>query len=302
MNPFQDKNIVLGVTGSIAAYKGADLASKLAQAGAKLDVILTEAACRFIAPLSFQSVTGRRAYTDSDLWGREGHVTHIVLGHTANLFIIAPVSANTMAKLANGIADNLLSVAALAATCPLVLAPAMDAGMYAHPATRNNVAHLVERGAVLVGPASGHLASGLVGLGRFAETSEILGTARYVLARGGALAGKKVVVTAGGTQEPIDPVRIITNRSSGRQGFAIAQAAIDCGADVTLIAAPTNLTPPVGATFIPVRTAAEMQSVVLHESAHAFALDYGCCRRGFPPRANCHTKNKKINPTHPHRA
>ena len=139
-HPLKDKKIILGVTGSIAAYKAADLASKLTQSGALVDVILTEYATRFIAPLTFQSVTGRKAYTDSDLWGGEGHVTHVGLGHNAELILIAPASANTMAKLAQGTGDNLLSLTALAASCPLIIAPAMDAGMYTHPATQQNLA------------------------------------------------------------------------------------------------------------------------------------------------------------------
>ncbi|HPK26560.1 MAG TPA: flavoprotein, partial [Anaerolineaceae bacterium] len=151
-NPIAGKHIILGITGSIAAYKAAILASKLTQAGAKVDCILTESATQFISPLTFQTVTGRKAYLDQDLWAREGHVVHIGLAHEADLLLIAPVSANTLAKLAHGIADNLLSVTALAATCPLVLAPAMDAGMYAHPATQQNVQMLKERGAEFIGP------------------------------------------------------------------------------------------------------------------------------------------------------
>jgi phosphopantothenoylcysteine decarboxylase/phosphopantothenate--cysteine ligase len=180
--PIQNKHILLGVTGSIAAYKAADLASKLAQAGAQVDVILTQAALQFVAPLTFQSVTGRRAYVDADLWGSEGHVQHIGLAHQADLLIIAPASANTLAKLAHGLADNLLSLTALAAQCPLVLAPAMDGGMYAHPATQANLETLRQRGAILVGPAEGHLASGLVGPGRMVEPLELLGYVRLALA------------------------------------------------------------------------------------------------------------------------
>lgn len=165
MNPIAGKRIILGVTGSIAAYKAADLASKLHQAGALMDVILTEGALHFITPLTFQSVTGRKAYTDADLWGGEGHVTHIGLGHQADLLLIAPASANTLARLANGIGDNLLSVTALAAACPLILAPAMDGDMYAHPATQANLAILAQRGAQFIGPTEGHLASGLIGKG-----------------------------------------------------------------------------------------------------------------------------------------
>lgn len=262
-NPFENKNILLGVTGSIAAYKAADLASKLTQAGALVDVILTASALKFISPLTFQSVTGRKAFTDDDLWGGEGHVTHVGLGQVGDLFIIAPATANTMARIAHGICDNLLCVAALAARCPLLIAPAMDAGMYDHPATQANVKLLRERGVSFVGPEPGHLASGLVGLGRLTEPQDILGEARYILSRGGPLAGRKIVVTAGGTQEPIDPVRMITNRSSGKQGYALAQAALDAGAEVTLITTPTHLRPPSGCQVVMTRTAAEMLDAVL---------------------------------------
>ncbi len=272
MSIFSDKHILLGVTGSIAGYKAADLASKLTQAGAQVDVILTGAGEKFVTPLTFQSVTGRRAYVDSDLWGNEAHILHVSFGKTADLLVIAPCTADTIAKLAHGIADNLLTVTALAATCPLLIAPAMDGGMFDHPATQENIAKLKERGAIIVGPAEGHLASGLTGTGRMVEPAEVLGHIRIVLGRKGKLAGKKVVVTAGGTQEALDPVRVITNRSSGKQGYAIAQAALDSGADVCLITAPTALTPPVGACVIKVNSAEDMLNAVLSESADALIM------------------------------
>jgi len=272
MSIFSDKHILLGVTGSIAGYKAADLASKLTQAGAQVDVILTGAGEKFVTPLTFQSVTGRRAYVDSDLWGNEAHILHVSFGKTADLLVIAPCTADTIAKLAHGIADNLLTVTALAATCPLLIAPAMDGGMFDHPATQENLTKLKERGAIIVGPAEGHLASGLTGTGRMVEPAEVLGHIRIVLGRKGKLAGKKVVVTAGGTQEALDPVRVITNRSSGKQGYAIAQAALDSGADVCLITAPTALTPPVGACVIKVNSAEDMLNAVLAESADALIM------------------------------
>jgi len=293
MNPIKDKRILLGVTGSIAAYKGVDLASKLHQAGAIVDVVLTDGAQHFVTPLTFQSVTGRKAYVDADLWGGEGHVTHIGLGHAANLVLIAPASANTMAKLAHGIGDNLLSVATLAATCPLVLAPAMDAGMYSHPATQHNVEILRQRGAIFIGPAAGHLASGLVGLGRFVEPTEIVSQLRWILGRAGPLAGRKVVVTAGGTQEPIDPVRVITNRSSGRQGYAIAQAALDAGANVVLISTPTYLDVPAGVRLVSATTAAEMMEAVLIEARDADALIMAAAVADFRPERLSPQKIKK---------
>lgn len=261
--PFENRRVILGVTGSIAAYKATDLASKLAQSGALVDVILTQAALEFITPLSFQSVTGRPAFIDKDLWEREGHVLHIGLAKNASLLVIAPASANTLAKLAHGIADNLLTVTALAARCPMLLAPAMDGGMYINPATQNNLEILRQRGTIMVGPAEGHLASGLTGIGRMVEPSELLGHIRLELARDGIMRGRKVVVTAGGTQEPIDPVRSITNRSSGKQGFAMAQAALDYGAKVTLITGPTELSAPIGVDRIDVQTAEQMHAAVL---------------------------------------
>ena len=270
-NSINGKQIVLGVTGSIACYKAADLASKLAQAGAQVNTILTGGATQFISPLTFQSVTGRRAYVDGDLWGSESHVLHVGLGHTADLIVIAPATANTLAKLANGLADNLLTVTALAAECPLLVAPAMDAGMYSHAATQENVKRLRDRGVAVVGPEEGHLASGLVAKGRMTEPVDLLGAIRHLLARNGPLAGRKVVVTAGGTREPLDPVRYIGNRSSGKQGYALAQAALDLGADVTLITS-MQLPAPAGATLLPVNTALEMHDSVLAESCDADAL------------------------------
>lgn len=272
MSIFTGKRILLGVTGSIAAFKAADLASKLTQAGAEVDVILTQAAEKFVTPLTFQSVTGRRAYTDKDLWGNEAHVLHVGLGKNANLLLIAPATAGTIAKLAHGIADNLLTVTALAATCPILIAPAMDGGMFDAPATQENIATLKNRGVTFIGPAEGHLASGLSGKGRLIEPSEILGHTRIILARNGALFGKRVVVTAGGTQEALDPVRIITNHSSGKQGYALAQAALDFGADVCLITTPTGLTPLVGARVVKVKSVQEMLDAVMNESADALIM------------------------------
>ena len=287
------KRITLGVTGSIAAYKAADLASKLAQSGAQVDVILTGAAEKFVTPLTFQSVTGRRAYTDKDLWGNEAHVLHVGLGHAADLLVIAPCTANTIARLAHGQADNLLAVTALAMRSPLLIAPAMDGGMYDHPATQENIETLKKRGATFVGPAEGHLASGLSGVGRMLETADIMGHIRILLGQNGPLAGKRIVVTAGGTQEPLDPVRVITNRSSGKQGYALVQAALDMGAQVTLITTPTALTPPVGARVIQIETAREMLAAVLAESAKSDALIMAAAVADFRPKDRAKDKIKK---------
>jgi phosphopantothenoylcysteine decarboxylase/phosphopantothenate--cysteine ligase len=295
MSIFTSKHILLGITGSIAAYKAADLASKLTQAGAQVDVILTPGAEKFITPLTFQSVTGRKAFTDAELWGGEAHVLHVGLGHSADLLVIAPCTANTLGKLAHGIADTLLTITALAARSPVLIAPAMDVGIYTHPATQENIRILTERGAHFAGPAEGRMASGLVGLGRFVEPAELLGAIRLVLGRNGNLAGKKIVVTAGGTQEALDPVRMLTNRSSGKQGYAIAQAAVDAGATVTLITTPTGLTPPVGAQIVPVCTAQEMLEAVLAECAGAEALVMAAAVADFRPKTAAENKLKKSN-------
>ncbi|UCF28270.1 MAG: bifunctional phosphopantothenoylcysteine decarboxylase/phosphopantothenate--cysteine ligase CoaBC [Chloroflexota bacterium] len=293
VTPYQDKRIVLGITGSIAAYKAADLASKMAQAGALVDVILTGSAAQFVTPLTFQSVTGRMAFTDSDLWGSQGHIQHIGLARKAQLLVIAPITANTIAKLTHGIADNLLTVTTLAASCPVVIAPAMDGGMFNNPATQENLKILDERDVTIIGPAEGHLASGMTGLGRMVEPQTLLGHIRHALSRGGPLRKKKIVVTAGGTFEPIDPVRGITNRSSGKQGFALAQAALDRGAEVTLISGPTQLTAPVGAEFITITSAEEMETAVLKSLADTTALIMAAAVADYRPAKPSAQKVKK---------
>jgi phosphopantothenoylcysteine decarboxylase/phosphopantothenate--cysteine ligase len=266
MDIFSDKRIVLGVTGSIAAYKAASLASFLTKSGALVDTILTEAASKLISPLTFSALTGRKAYLDEDLWNVEDHVLHIDLGENNQAFLIAPATAQTIAKLAHGLADNLLSLAALASRTPIAVAPAMDGGMFSNPATQENLAILGKRGVQIWGPAAGHMASGLSGKGRMLEPEQLAGHLRQFMGRDGILKGKKVVVSAGGTQELIDPVRVISNRSSGKQGYAIAQAALDAGGDVTLISAPVNLLPPVGARLVQVTSAAQMADAVLAET------------------------------------
>ncbi len=292
MAVLQGKHIVLGITGSIAAYKAAELASQLTQNGVELDAILTPAAEKFITPLTIQSVTGRHAFTEADLWGGQAHVLHVGLGHTADLLVIAPCTANTIASLAHGQASNLLTITALAARCPLLIAPAMDGGMLDHPATQANLDTLLRRGAYIAGPAEGHLASGLLGKGRLIEPSELIGHIRLVLGQKGSLAGKKVVISAGGTQEPLDPVRVLTNKSSGKQGYALAQAAIDAGAQVILISAPTALTPPVGARVVPVQTAPEMLEAVIGEASGADALIMAAAVADFRPRQAAADKMK----------
>lgn len=287
----RDQKILLGVTGSIAAYKAADLASKLTQAGAQVDVILTEAATKFITPLTFQSVTGRKAY--ADLWGDDAHVIHVGLGESADLLVIAPATADVIAKMAHGLANDLLTVTALAARCPVMIAPAMDVGMFEHPATQANLKVLVERGITVIGPAEGRMASGLMGKGRLVEPVELLGHIRLMVSRGGPFTGRKFVVTAGGTQEAIDPVRFISNHSSGKQGFAMAQAALDRGADVTLIAGPNSLPPIVGVKLANVRSAADMADAVLKACVDADALVMAAAVADFRPEAEAEQKIKR---------
>jgi len=294
---FKDRRLLLGVCGSIAAYKAADLASKLAQAGAQVDVLLTEAATRFVSPLTFQSVTGRRAWTDADLWGVDAHILHVGLGQTADLLVIAPVTATTLARLAHGMADNLLALTALAVRCPLLLVPAMDVGMFEHAATQDNLRTLVQRGALVAGPAEGRMASGLTGRGRMLEPAELMGHIRLILGAPGPLKGRSVVVTAGGTQEPLDPVRVLANRSSGKQGFALAQAALDRGAEVTLIAGPTALVAPVGARRIDVQTAAELRQATLEVAAKADVLLMAAAVADFRPASASADKIKRGGPS-----
>ncbi len=291
------KRIVLGVTGSIAAYKAVDLASKLTQLGAIVDVIMTEAAQHFVTPLTFQAVTGRAVYTS--IWQSPAnadlptHVAHIGLAESADLLVIAPATANTLAHLAHGFSEDLLGVTALAARCPLLVAPAMDGGMFAHPATQANLATLQARGVIVVPPDVGRFASGLVGQGRLPDTAKLLGSIRAALGRDGSLKGRHVVVTAGGTREALDPVRYLTNRSSGKQGHALAQAALDAGAQVTLISAARLLEVPYGAALIAVESAEQMQQAVLQNIVSADALLMAAAVADFRPRHAADQKIKK---------
>ncbi len=292
----RDKHILLGVSGGIAAYKVCTLASRLTQAGAQVDVAMTEAATRFVSPLTFQALTGRPVYTD--LWGTPGeglptHIAHVGLAHAAELLIIAPATANTMAKLAYGIADNMLTTLALAATCPALIAPAMDVGMWTNAATQANVAMLRSRGVHFAGPARGRMASGLEGDGRLVEPDELLGHVRWVLGRSGDLAAQKVVVTAGPTRERVDPVRFISNPSSGRQGFALAQAALDRGATVTLVAGPTHLPTPIGAERTDVTSAEDMCHITLATCVDADLLLMAAAVADYRPDSVSAQKIKK---------
>lgn len=264
--------IVVGVCGGVAAYKVADLVSKLRQAAADVDVILTEHAERFVSALTFSALSQRPVY--GDLWEPTGEAAarHITLGREADLLLIAPATANTIARLAHGMADDLLTTVALATTAPLLLAPAMETHMYQHPTTQANLRLLAERGAIIIPPESGRLASGEIGIGRLPETPILLAWISKTLGRDGDLAGMRVVVTAGGTREPIDPVRFIGNHSSGLMGFALAEEARDRGADVTLIAGSVSAALPEGVTLRRVETTLELRDATLEAVRAADAL------------------------------
>lgn len=268
----RDKTIVLGVTGSIAAYKAVELASKLTQYGARVDVVMTRSAQEFVMPMTFRSVTHRPVVTEMFDLESEFSIEHVSLAERADLVVIAPATANIIAKLSGGIADDILSCTLLATRAPVLISPAMNVNMYENEITQENIARLKKRGYKFIGPVQGRLASGAWGLGRFAEIDDILGAIHQALGRAGDLAGRKIVVSAGGTQEPIDPVRYIGNRSSGRMGYALAEAARDRGAEVVLVSAPTALAPPVGVELVQVQTTLQMRDAVDSAIRQADAL------------------------------
>src|SRR5204863_2805371 len=255
------KRILLGLTGGIAAYKAAELARLLVRRGADVRVTMTEAATRFITPTTMQALSGQAVWTD--LWDARvpDAMGHIELSRDRDLVAIAPASADFMAKLANGLADDLLSSLCLARRCPLVVAPAMNVEMWQNPATQRNVARLREDGIAFAGPAAGDQACGEVGFGRMLEPAEIAAEIEAQLGPK-ALSGKRVLVTAGPTEEPVDPVRVLTNTSSGQMGYAVAGAANEAGAEVTLVSGPVALVAPPGVRRIDVRTAEEMFTAV----------------------------------------
>ena len=277
------KTIVLGVTGSIAAYKAAELASRFTTEGFRVDVIMTESAQQFIAPLTFRNITGRPVVTTMWDLASEFSVEHVALAEAADVVLIAPATANIIAKIACGMADDMLSCTVLATKAPVVIAPAMNDNMWSNPVTRENVTKLTKRGFTFVGPAHGRLASGKIGLGRLTGLDEIYGITLQVLGRKGDLAGKHIVVTAGGTQEPVDPVRCLTNRSSGKMGYAVAEAARNRGAEVTLISAPTTLATPPGIKIVGVKTAEEMLEAVQEAVKKADALIMAAAVADFRP-------------------
>ncbi len=292
-----NKTIVLGITGGIAAYKAADIASKLTQAGAMVEVVMTESATRFIAPLTLRSITSRPVVTDMFEPAAEFSLEHIALAEAADVVTIAPATANTIAKIAAGIADDMLTCLVLATKAPVIVAPAMNDNMFQNPVTRENLAKLKTRGFIIVEPAYGRLASGKMGWGRLAEVETIIGTVRQVLGRKGDLANKRIVVTAGGTQESIDPVRHIGNRSSGKMGYAVAEAARDRGATVKLITAPTSLPPPAGIEVIPVQTARQMKEAVARAVSQADALIMAAAVADYQPKNIAKAKIKKETPS-----
>ncbi len=289
----RDRHVALGVTGSIAAYKAAELASLLTQAGARVDVLMTEAATRFITPLTLRSLTGRPVFIDMYDPGTELAEEHVEIARRAAAVMVAPASATTIARLAQGTAQDMVSLTVLATRAPVLVAPAMDNQMWEHPATRKNLGILRERGYTIVGPAEGRLASGRMGPGRLVETDQLLGALRQALGRSGDLAGRRVVVSAGGTREPIDPVRFISNYSSGKMGYALAEAARDRGAAVTLVSTTTALPCPYGVAVAPVGSVAEMRDAVLSACQDADALIMAAAVSDYRPVEQAPHKVKK---------
>ncbi|HEX9122451.1 MAG TPA: bifunctional phosphopantothenoylcysteine decarboxylase/phosphopantothenate--cysteine ligase CoaBC [Actinomycetota bacterium] len=285
------RRVLLGVTGGIAAYKACSLTRLLTGAGARVQVVMTRSATRFVGPDTFAALSGRPAYTE--LWEEPGSVLHVRLAREADVAVVAPATANVIAKLAGGIADDLLTSTLLEATCPLVLAPAMHSGMWEHPATQANLSVLAERGIRMVGPAVGALAAGDEGIGRMAEPADILVAMQEAVARGRDLAGRRIVVTAGPTWEPIDPVRFVGNRSSGKMGFALAKEAFDRGAEVTLVVGPGTVEAPRGPRLVRVTTAEEMRSAVLEHAEGADAVVMAAAVADFRPERAAETKLKK---------
>ena len=292
-DPLAHRNVALGVTGSIACYKAVDLASKLTQAGALVDVVMTREAGNFLTPLTFKSITHRPVVTDVFDPQSELSIDHVAIAERAEAVIVAPATANTIAKIAHGFADDALTTTILATRAPLIIAPAMDAHMYDNDATQRNVSMLRSRGVVIAGPASGRLASGLTGKGRLLETPDLLGCLRQTLGRNGDLAGRKIVVSAGGTQEPIDPVRVIANHSSGKMGFAVAEAARDRGALVSIVSAPTALPDPFGINVVKVQSALQMKDALHSECSDADALIMAAAVADWRPSSMSEQKVKK---------
>ena len=291
------RRVLLGVTGGIAAYKAALVARLLSDAGMDVTAVLTDSATRFVGPDTFSALTGRPAYVS--LWDRPGEVLHVRLAHENDVAVVAPCTANTIAKLAHGLADDLLTSTLLEYDGPLVLAPAMHSGMWEHPATRGNVETLEGRGVTFVGPVEGALAHGDSGVGRLAEPEIIAAEVLAVLdgAGAGSLNGRTVVVTAGPTYEPIDPVRFIGNHSSGKMGGAVAAEAIRRGATVHLILGPGTVAPPAGAQVVRIATAEQMREAVMRQADDTDAIVMAAAVADFRPKDAATGKLKKDDGT-----
>ena len=287
------KFIVLGVTGSIAVYKVVELARRMVQAGATVQVVMTPGATQFVQPLTFQALSYRPVEVEMFGTFDDRAAGHVAMGQQADVIVIAPATAHTLARLAGGFADDLIGTTVLAAHAPLVIAPAMETHMWENAATQANIDTLRDRGAAIVEPESGELASGLSGQGRLASLDAILAEIEEALATSSALSGKRVVVTAGPTLEPIDPVRVITNRSSGKLGYAVAAAARRAGADVRLISGPVALRAPAGVTVVRIETAAELREAVLAALPGAHAVIMAAAVADYRPAAAAAGKLKK---------
>ena len=291
--PWRGKRIVLGVTGGIAAYKSVQLARDLTRLGAEVDVVLTRAATRFVAPLSFEGVTGRPARTD--LFAADGSALHVRLGREADAVCVAPATADFLARAAHGRADDLICTVLLATRAPVVVCPAMNHRMFAHPQVQANLAHLRERlGYRIAGPVEGPLAAGeRDGPGRMLEPEQIEEHMGRALGEEAAFLEREVLVTAGPTREPLDPVRYLGNRSSGRMGYALARAAWRRGARVTVVSGPTSLEPPLGAEVIPVETAVEMKEAVEGVLGRMDVSIFAAAVADFRPAASAAQKIKR---------
>jgi phosphopantothenoylcysteine decarboxylase / phosphopantothenate---cysteine ligase len=289
------KTIVLGITGGIAAYKGAALCSKLTQAGIDVHVMMTEGACQFITPLTLQALSRNPVHTAVFDEKNPDVITHIDLADRADLILVAPATANTIAKMAHGFADDMLSSTLLAATCPVVVAPAMNVHMYEHPAVQHNLRLLAERGVRFIEPEMGQLACGYVAKGRLAEPESIVAIISDMLSESEwkPLAGKKVLITAGGTVERLDPVRYLTNDSSGQMGFALAAAARDFGADVTVVAAKTTAKVPDGISLVRVESAQQMLEAVLSRFEGSDLVIKSAAVADYRPAVRADSKIKK---------
>jgi phosphopantothenoylcysteine decarboxylase/phosphopantothenate--cysteine ligase len=287
------RNVVLGVTGSIAAYKAADLASRLTQAGFSVYTVMTESAAKLVGPSTFRALTGHPVATEMFDLTNPFSIEHISLADLADLLVVAPATANIVAKLAHGLADDLLTCTALATHAPILVAPAMHTAMWENPATQANVETLRARGVRFVGPAVGRLASGGHGAGRMAPVDDIADQITALIGRTGDLAGRRILVTAGGTREALDPVRYLGNPSSGKMGYAIAAAARDRGADVTLVSAPTALRQPGGVQVLDVVTAGEMLTAVRQTLSGQDALIMAAAVADFTPAKPLPQKAKK---------